>query len=270
MSMQKNVEWLWHRTEQYRSTTNDMCETIEDFDEVEKLGQGFLWADPLEKIDIGDGITPRPTFVNKNMSLEHKNAILKLLRDYIDCFAWNYHEMSGLSRELVEHRLPIKTGFRPYKQPARRFNPIIHDRVKEEVERLLDAGFIRPCQYVEWISNIVPMEKKNTSKIWVCIDFRNLNKATPKDEYHMPIADMLINNASGHRVISFLDGNADYNQIFMAKEGMPKMAFCCPGFISLFEWVIMTFGLKNIGTTYQRAINLIFHDLLGIILSLHC
>jgi hypothetical protein len=66
---------------------NDMCETIEDFNEVEKLGQGFLSANPLEEIDIGDGITSRPIFVNKNMSLEHKNAIIKLLRDYIDCFA---------------------------------------------------------------------------------------------------------------------------------------------------------------------------------------
>jgi hypothetical protein len=122
-----------------------MCEVVEDIVEVEKLGQGFSSADLLEKIDIGDGITPRPTFVNKNMSLEHKNAIMKLLRDYIDCFAWNYHEMLGLSRELVEHRLPIKSGFKPYKQPTQRFNPIIHDRVKEEVERQLDAGFIRPC-----------------------------------------------------------------------------------------------------------------------------
>jgi hypothetical protein len=89
------------------------------------------------------------------------------------------------------------------------------------------------------------VEKKNTSKIWVCIDFHNLNKANPKDEYPMPIADMLINNDFGHRVISFLDGNAGYNQIFMAKEDMSKMAFRCPGFISLFEWVVMTFGLKN-------------------------
>jgi hypothetical protein len=53
--------------------------------------------------------------------------------------------------------------------------------------------------------------EKNTDKIQVCIDFRNLNKATPKDEYPMPIADMLINNASGHRVISFLYGNVGYN-----------------------------------------------------------
>jgi hypothetical protein len=63
-----------------------MCEAIDNFDKIEKLGQGFSSADPLEEIDIGDGITPRPTFVNKNMSLEHKDAIIKFLRDYVDCF----------------------------------------------------------------------------------------------------------------------------------------------------------------------------------------
>jgi hypothetical protein len=94
---------------------NDMCEDIEDFEEVEKLGQCFSSVDPLEEIDIGDGITPRPTFVNKNMSLEQKDAIIKLLKEYVDCFALNYREMPGLSRELVEHRLPIKSSFRPYK-----------------------------------------------------------------------------------------------------------------------------------------------------------
>jgi hypothetical protein len=85
----------------------------------------------------------------------------------------------------------------------------------------------------------------------------------------MPIADMLINNASGHRIISCLDGNDGYNQIFMAKEDMSKMTFRCPGFIGLFEWVVMTFGLKNDGATYQRAMNLIFHDLVGIILEIY-
>jgi hypothetical protein len=153
--------------------------------------------------------------------------------------------MPGLSRELVEHRLPIKSGFRPYKQPAQRFNLIIHNQVKEEVERLLDTRFIRPCRYADWVSNIIPVKKKNTDKIQVCLDFHNLNKATPKDEYPIPIADMLINNASGHRVISFLDGNAGYNQIFMAEEDMSKMAFRCPDFIGLFEWVIMTFLFKK-------------------------
>jgi hypothetical protein len=71
----------------------------------------------------------------------------------------------------------------------------------------------------------------------------------------MPIAVMVINNASRHQVISFLDGNAGYNQIFMAEEDMSKMAFCCPSFISLFECVVMTFGLKkcrhNISKGYE-------------------
>jgi hypothetical protein len=109
----------------------------------------------------------------------------------------------------------------------------------------------------------VPVEKKESGNLRVCIDFHNLNRATPKDEYSMPIVNILINNASGNIIISFLDGNAEYNQIFMAEEDAPKTAFICPGFIGLFEWVVMTFGLKNAGATYQRAMNLIFHELLG-------
>jgi hypothetical protein len=73
-----------------------MCEAIEDFEELEKLVQGFSLVDPLEEIDIGDGITPSLTFVNKNMSLEHKDAIIKLLKEYVDCFTWNYHQMPRL------------------------------------------------------------------------------------------------------------------------------------------------------------------------------
>jgi hypothetical protein len=104
--------------------------------------------------------------------------------------------MLGLCRDLVEHRLPIKAGFRPFKQHSRCYNPLMYDRIKEKIDRLLKANFIRPYRYVEWISNIVPVEKKGSGKIRVCIDFRNLNRATPKDEYPMPIADMLINDAS--------------------------------------------------------------------------
>ena len=115
----------------------------------------------------------------------------------------------------------------------------------------------------------MPIEKNDSGKIRVCIDFRDLNKATPKDEYPVPIVDMLINEASRHFVISFLDGNTGYNQIFMAEEDTSKTAFRCPGVVGLFEWVVMTFGLKNAGTIYQRAMNLIFHDLIGIILEVY-
>jgi hypothetical protein len=133
--------------------------------------------------------------------------------------------------------------------------------VKEEVDRLLQAGFIQPCHYADWVSNIVPVEKKNMGKIRICVDFRNLNRDTPKDEYPMPVANLLIDSASGNKVISFLDGNAGYNQIFMAKQDVSKTVFRYPGFIGLFYWVVMTFALKDAGATYQRAMNLIFHDL---------
>jgi hypothetical protein len=65
--------------------------------------------------------------------------------------------------------------------------------VKEDINRLLDAKFIRPCWYANWISNIVPVEKKGRKKLCVCIDFGDLSKATPKDEYPIPIADFLVN-----------------------------------------------------------------------------
>jgi hypothetical protein len=228
--MDHNIEWLKQCVEQYRSEKNDICEVVEDFSEIEKLGQGFTLADPLEEIDIGNGVDPRPTFVNKNLNADYKAKLIKLLREYVDCFGWSYSKMPDLSHELVEHRLLIKDGFRPYKQPTWMFNPDIYDCVKAEVNRLLQANFIQQCWYAKWISNIVPVEKKGTGKIRVCIDFHNLNRATPKDKYPLPIANMLVNDSSDHKVISFLVVNAGYNQIFMAAEDMHKMAFRCPGF----------------------------------------
>jgi hypothetical protein len=85
-------------------------------------------------------------------------------------------------------------------------------------------------------------------KVQVNLEFAlilDLNKVTPKDEYPMPVAYMLINDVSKHKVISFLDGNAGYRQIIMAEEDNSKTTFRCPDFVGLFEWVIMTFGLKK-------------------------
>jgi hypothetical protein len=250
-----------------RSSNSSMGDMIEEFRDLDKLGQGFTLVDPLEAIDIEDGKTPRPTFMNKTLETDPRDEMIGLLKEYSDCFAWNYTEMPGLSHEIVEHRLPIKSGFRPFKQKARTFRPDLLPRIEDEIHRLLEANFIRPCRYAEWVSNIVPVEE--SGKLRVCIDFRNLNRATPKDECLMPIADTLINNVSGNRIISFLDGNAGYNQIFMAEEDASKTVFICLEYalvrvcIGLFEWVVMTFGLKNAGTTYQWTMNLIFHELLG-------
>ena len=110
----------------------------------------------------------------------------------------------------------------------------MYDAIKAEITRLYNVGFIRPCRYAEWVSNIVLVIKKN-GKLRVCIDFRDLNKATSKDEYPMPVADQLVDAASGHKIISFIDGNAGYNQIFMVEEDIHKTAFRCLGAIGLYE-----------------------------------
>jgi hypothetical protein len=123
-----------------------------------KLGRGFMSADKLEEIDIGDSDKPRPTFISANLNSSFIEGLIKLLKEYKDCFAWDYSEMPGLDHSIVEHRLPIKPGFRPYKQTPRKIykDEVLAD-VKKEVEILIDANFIRPCRYAEWISNIVPV-----------------------------------------------------------------------------------------------------------------
>jgi hypothetical protein len=233
-----------------------------------KLGFGFTSADELEEVNIGPGDKPRPTFINKKLSPELREPMIVLLKEYADCFAWDYTEMPGLDRSIVEHRLPLKPGFWLFQQRAWQMKAEVLEEVKKEVEKMIEAGFIRTCRYAEWISSVVPVQKKD-GRWRVCVDFRDLNRATPKDEYPMPVAETLINAAAGHKILSFMDGNASYNQIFMAPEDIHKTAFRVPGAVGLFEYVVMTFGLKNAGATYQRAMNYMFHDLIGKLVEIY-
>nr|AAX95224.1 retrotransposon protein, putative, unclassified [Oryza sativa Japonica Group]ABA91845.1 retrotransposon protein, putative, unclassified [Oryza sativa Japonica Group] len=134
-------------------------DTVDDLDD--KQGQGFMSVDDLEEIDIGPGDRPRPTFISKNLSSKFRTKLIKLLKEFRDCFAWEYHEMPGLCRSIVEHRLPLKPGIRPHKQPLRRCKADMLEPVKAEIKRLYDAGFICPCRYAEWVSSIVHVIKKN-------------------------------------------------------------------------------------------------------------
>jgi hypothetical protein len=142
VSKNENLEWLRARTAEYRLAENDTQEVVEDFDEVGKLGQEFVAVDDLEEVDVGDGTERRPTYVNANLSVAEKEEVHALLKQFIGCFTWEYMEMPGLDRALVEHRLPIKTEFCPHKQPARCFSPKIVDKIKQEIDRLLKAGFV--------------------------------------------------------------------------------------------------------------------------------
>jgi hypothetical protein len=97
---------------------------------------------------------------------------------------------------------------------------------------------------VEWVSNIVPVEKKGTREIRVCVDFRNLNWAMPKDEYPMPVTNVLTNNALATRLSVFWMGMQVIIRYSWPRMTSQKLPFAGPGFVGLFEWVVMTFRLK--------------------------
>lgn len=131
--------------------------------------------------------------------------------------------------------------------------------MSQEVKKLLVAGFIRPIQHPRWLSNIVPVKKKN-GQIRCCVDFCNLNKACLKDEFPLHNIDLLVDSAAGSFMFLFMDGYSGYNQIRMAAKDAEKTAFRTP--IGNFYYTVMPFGLKNTGATYQRIMTAIFHDIM--------
>ncbi|CAJ2657252.1 unnamed protein product [Trifolium pratense] len=183
--------------------------------------------DPLQEVDIGDGSVKRPTYISANIDPALKERMVELLKKYRDCFAWDYNEMPGLSRNLVEHRLPLRPDKKPVKQLPRRFAPEIMTKIKAEIERLLKCKFIRTTRYVEWLANIVPVIKKNGS-LRVCIDFRDLNNATPKDEYSMPvyIDDIVVKSSSQDEHIEHLKKSFERMKKCGLKMNPLKCAFC--------------------------------------------
>src|SRR5436189_247190 len=92
--------------------------------------------DKLLKIDLGDGLTPKPIFVGEGLSPEEREDLIKLIREYIDVFSWNYKDMPGLDPQVATHRLNIDSEKKPFKQPQRRFRPAMMEAIETEVKKL--------------------------------------------------------------------------------------------------------------------------------------
>ena len=140
------------------------------------------------------------------------------------------------------HRLNINPDTKPVKQQQHRFRPEIMEAIESEVKKLIDSGFIREEQHPDWVANIVPVPKKN-GKTRICIDFRDLNAACPKDEFPLPIMDVMIDNTCGFERMSFIDGFSGYNQIKMYPEDEKHTSFRM--LLGVYYYTVMPFGLKN-------------------------
>ena len=95
---------------------------------------------------------------------------------------------------------------------------------KKKVKKQFDAGFLSVAWYLEWVANIVPVPKKD-GKVWMCVDYRDPNRASPKDNFPLPHIDVLVDNTANCTLFSFMDGFSSYNQIKMAPEDMEKTTF---------------------------------------------
>ncbi|XP_070032309.1 uncharacterized protein [Nicotiana tomentosiformis] len=147
--------------------------------------------------------------------------------EFSDVFAWSYKEIPSLDPKVAVHHLAVKNGTRPVKQARRRFRPDLVPLIEIEVNKLIEAGFIWEVKYPMWVSSIVLVKKKN-GQIRVCVDFRDLNNACPKDEFPLPIPELMIDATTGYEEMSFMDGSSGYNQIRMAPKDEELTAFCTP------------------------------------------
>jgi len=185
-----------------------------------------------------------------------------LFQEFRDMFAWSYEEMPGIDPAIVVHEIKTYPDAKPIRQRLRQIHPRKAAEIKAEVEKLLKVGFIYPIPLTDWVSNIVPVNKKQGT-IRICVDYRDINRACPKDNYPTPYMDQIIDDCASSEIFSFMDGFFGYNQINILPADQPKMAFICPW--GTFAYYKLPFGLKNAGATFQRAMSYAFHDIKHIV-----
>ena len=164
--------------------------------------------------------------------------------------------MPGVPKDLIEHALKVDPTATPKKQRLRRFSSDKREAIKQELAKLLTIGFIKEVYHPEWLANPVLIQKKNNNVWRMCVDYTDLNKHCPKDPFGLPRINQVIDSTVGCVLLSFLDCYFGYHQIALKEEDQIKTAFITH--FGAFAYKTMSFGLKNAGATYQRAIQLYF------------
>ena len=156
--------------------------------------------------------------------------------------------MSGVDRTIAEHKILTDPKMRPVKKKLRRMRPEWAEKVKEDLAKQIKAKFLEVVEYLEWLSNIVPVAKKD-GRVRTCVDFRDLNRATPKDDFPLPYIDALVDSAARAAMYSFMDGFSGYKKILMNVIDKFKTSFITEGGVYCYK--VMPFGLTNAWATYQ-------------------
>ncbi|KAI5443040.1 hypothetical protein KIW84_011900 [Lathyrus oleraceus] len=173
------------------------CELPEELTRLLKQEERVIQPhqESVEVINLGTEDAKREIKIGAALEDNVKKGLIELLQEYVDIFAWSYQDMPGLDTDIVVHHLPLKEGCPPVKQKLRRTRPEMAVKIKEEVQKQLDAGFLAVTNYPPWVANIVPVPKKD-GKVRMCVDYRDLNRASPKDDFPLPHIDVLMENTT--------------------------------------------------------------------------
>jgi hypothetical protein len=149
-------------------------------------------------------IPDRTVCIGAEMSSEEQMELLQFLDKNSDVFNWSTSDLVGVSREVIEHKLQVNPHAKPKKQKIHKMSEEKVEASKVEVQRLLDAGFIKEVRYPQWLANAVMVHKKN-EKWCICTDFTDLNKCCPKDDFPLAKIDQIIDFAAGCDIMALLD-----------------------------------------------------------------
>jgi hypothetical protein len=134
------------------------------------------------KCNIGTESKPKYVKLSKSLTGEQRFEYVGLLKGFADVFSWTYEDLKTYDTSIIEHKIPLKEEAKPFRQKLRQINPMLLPIMEREVKKLLQAQIIVPLRYSEWVANLVPVRKKN-GEIRLCVDFRNLNRSSRKDNY---------------------------------------------------------------------------------------
>jgi hypothetical protein len=151
------------------------------------------------------------------VSPQEQAELLQFLDKNNDVFAWSTSDLVGVSREVIKHKLQVNPHAKPNKQKLHKMTEEKIEIAKAEVQRLLDAGFIREVRYPQWLANVVMVHKKNT-KWRMCTYFTNLNKCCPKDDFPLTRIDKIVDFVAGCKIMALLDYFTGYHQIWLWKS----------------------------------------------------
>ncbi|GJS77943.1 reverse transcriptase domain-containing protein [Tanacetum coccineum] len=191
-----------------------------------------------------EGTDKLPVIIAKSLKDDEKEALLKVLKSHKQAITWKITDIKGIDPRFCTHKILMEEDYKLAVQSQRWVNPKIHEVIKKEVIKLLDAGMIYPFSDSPWVSPIHCVPKKGGITVvanedneliptqlvtgWrVCIDYRKLNKAIRKDHFSLPFMDQMLERLAGNEFYCFLDGFLGYFQIPIDPQDQEKTTFTC-------------------------------------------